>query len=426
MIFKRYILFAFAFIFIPFCNQAQVQYSDQYADYLLEVKGDEYQVRAVLKNQVQSSRRLQMVRNRLRLKAVDLVGNYLVFKETDIKYPKKEELFDIFLVNSQLQFEAHVEQFKYSSWDYCGASRCIYFVCNKKDFVINTSEYQFDMDVEEMLKISFERKRDLLSASRLIEYSTPALELAMQLESVFLSGRGVLEEEYMKLLKSNEQYHLQLSLFENDSLFQTKFYEALELPANENDFAKLIRCRILFTSAPVHEKSILYNEYLESLEQLPGLWWSLQSFSASEISPSELPEWENATVFDVIGNYPLALNHFNMNLTSQGNDYIRALELFTIEDFDACLRSLQNEINFNGISSPALNLIGATYRLRDEYHKALPYLLLAYQMNPEQVFVRGNIYLTLQALNYPELNKLQNTFINQPDLDPWSKNQIEN
>lgn len=426
MIFKRYLIFIFVLFFIPFYGHSQVEYSDQYADYLLEAKGNEYQVRAVLKNQIQSSRRLQMARNRLRLKAVNLVGNYLVFKSVEIDYPNKDELFDIFLENSQLDFEAHIEQFKYSSWDQCGASRCVYFTIKKKDFVINSSQYQFDMDIGEMLQISFNRKRNLESASRLIEYSTQDLEQSMQMESMFLSGRGHLEEEYKELLESNERYHLQLSLFGNDSLFQMKFYQALELAVPGNNFAKVIKDRILFTAAPVHEKNVLYTEYLESIKEINGLWWSMQLFSATHLPSNEFPGWENATVFDVIGYFPLALNYYNMNLANQGNDYVRALELFTIEDFNGSLKSLQKEINFNGISSQALNLAGATYRLKEEYEKALPFLLLAYQMNPEQMFVRGNIYLCMQALEFPDLDDLQNAFLNQSHLDPWSKSQIEN
>lgn len=426
MIFKRYIFFAFIAFLIPFYGQSQVQYADQYADYLLEVKGNEYQVRAVLKNQVQSSRRLQMARNRLRLKAVDLVGNYLVFKDAKIDYPNKDELFDIFVDNSQLHFEAHVDQFKYSSWDQCGASRCICFTCRKKDFVINYAEYQFDMDIGEMLQINFERKRNLLSASRLIEYSKPDIEQAMQMEAMFLSGRGILEKEFENLLSSNENMHLQLSLFGEDSLFLAQFYQALELPLIQDEFSRLIKDRILFTAAPLAEKDILYEEYLESLKQLDALWWKMQAFSAQSISKSDFPGWEAATIYDAIGNFPLALNYFNMNIRNQGNDYVRALELFTIEDFDGCLNSLRKEINFNGISSSALNLVGATYRLKEEYQKALPFLLFAYQMNPEQMFVRGNIYLCMQALDFPEIEKLQTAFSNQSNLDPWSKNQIEN
>jgi tetratricopeptide (TPR) repeat protein len=426
MIFKRYILFAYLFLFIPFYNFAQVEYSDQYADYLLEVKGNEYQVRAVLKNKIQSSRRLQMARNRLRLKAVNLLGNYLVFKSVDIDYPNKDELFDIFLMNSQLSFEAHVEQFKYSSWEQCGASRCIYFSCKKKDFEINSADYSFDLDVSEMLIINFERKRNLLSACRLLEHSHLGLKQALHMEAMFLSGRGALETEFKELLKSNEAYHLQLSLFGNDSLFQMKFYSAHELPMKKNAFGKMVKHRILFTAAPIDEKSFLYEEYLESLSHLDGLWWDMQSFAASKIQTEEFPGWELATVYDVIGHFPLVLNYFNMNIVEQGNDYVRALELFTIEDFDGSLRSLENEINFNGISSASLNLIGATFRLKEEYHKALPYLLLSYQMNPEQMFVRGNIFLCFQALEFPEINHLQLALLEQENLDPWSKNQIEN
>ncbi len=192
MIFRRSIFFAFIFLLGSVLSFSQVNYSDQYADYLLENKGGTYQVRAVLKNQVESSRRLQLNRNRLRLKAVDLVGNYIVFQDLKLDYPHKEELFDIFVDNSQLHFEAHVEKFKYSSWDQCGASSCIYFTCKEKDFIVNMSEFQFDLNIAEILQINFDRKRDLNAASRLTAFAPVDLEKAMQMESLFLSGRGSL------------------------------------------------------------------------------------------------------------------------------------------------------------------------------------------------------------------------------------------
>lgn len=426
MIFRRIIFVAFICMLGPVLSFSQVNYSDQYADYLLEIKGDAYQVRAVLKNQVESSRRLQLNRNRLRLKAVDLVGNYIVFQDLKLDYPHKEELFDIFVDNSQLHFEAHVEKFKYSSWDQCGASRCIYFTCKKKDFVVNSAEYQFDLDIGEMLQINFDRKRDLNAASRLTAYAAPDLEKAMQMESLFLSGRGALPEEYADLLKILPSSHLQTSLFEEDSLLIAYVNRALELPAPKSSFESLILHRILFTAAPIPEKEQIYKEYQKALNSMQGLWWSLQKFAIDQTDADVFPAWEAATVYDVIAFFPLALNYFNMSITEPGSDYTRALELFTIEDFEACERSLKKEINFNGLNPRVMNLIGANFRLMEQPDQALPFLLLAYQMNPEMMYVRGNIYLCLAALGYPDLEPLKSAFLSQKNLDPWSKHQMEN
>jgi hypothetical protein len=426
MIFRRFIFFAFIFFLGSLLSFSQVHYSDQYADYLLEIKGDTYQVRAVLKNQVENSRRLQLNRNRLRLKAVDLVGNYIVFQNVKLDYPQKEELFDIFVDHSQLHFEAHVEKFKYSSWEQCGASRCIYFTCKKKDFVVNSAEYQLDMNIGEMLQINFDRKRDLNAASRLAAFSAPSIEKAMQMESLFLSGRGALPEEYAELLEILPSSHLQSSLFEEDSLLIGYVNRALELPAPKSSFESLILHRILFTAAPIPEKEQIYKEYQKALNSMHGLWWSLQRFAIDQTDADAFPGWEDATVYDVIACYPLALNYFNMSIREPGSDYTRALELFTIEDFEACERSLKKEINFNGLSPRVMNLIGANFRLMEQADKALPFLLLAYQMNPEMMYVRGNLYLCLASLKYPELEQLESAFLSQNNLDLWSKNQMEN
>ncbi len=424
-IFKRCLLFAYLLLLIPLLNHAQVAYTDTYADYLVEVKKDHYQVRATLKSPIKNSRRLQMARDKLRLKAVNLIGNYLVFNDVDFNYPHKEELFDVFVDHSQLDFEAHIEKFAYSSWGECETRRCIYFNCKKKDFSITHRDYTFALSLEEMLQYHFEKKRNPEAASKLIRYTAPSLAQSIQIENLFLSGRGILDEALHKLLNSNTPYHLQLSLFEEDTLFRAIYREAAQLPPPTNEFEKFIRAKILFTSAPTEEKATYDSTYLASLSHLEGLWFEMQLFAASNIG-TDFPGWEEATVFDVIMYYPLTLNFFNMNLAHEGDDYRRALELFRMEDFEGSLQSLKKEINFKGISPAALNLTGASYRLLGEYPKALSFLLLAYQMNQEQTYTRGNIYRCLQALEFPHINDLQQEFLHQPNLDPWSKNQLEN
>ncbi len=237
---------------------------------------------------------------------------------------------------------------------------------------------------------------------------------------------GALPEEYADLIEILPSSHLQTSLLGEDSLLIAYVKRALELSAPKSGFESLILHRILFTAAPLPEKEHIYEEYKKALDSMQGLWWSLQKFAIDQTDADAFPGWEAAMVYDVVAFYPLALNYFNMSITEPGPDYTRALELFTIEDFQACERSLKKEINFNGLSPRVMNLIGANLRLMEQPDQALPFLLLAYQMNPEMMYVRGNLYLCLAALKYPDLEQLESTFFNQNNLDPWSKNQMKN
>ena len=114
-----------------------------------------------------------------------------------------------------------------------------------------------------------------------------------------------------------------------------------------------------------------------------------------------------------------------MNIVSEGTHYQSALTAFANKEFELCLESLKKEIDFNGLSHKTLNLIGAAYRLQKQPAKALPYLLLAFQINNETLYVRGNISLVLSELNYPHIDELNNWFLQQADLEPWSREQIQ-
>ncbi|NPD86775.1 hypothetical protein HNS38_18575 [Lentimicrobium sp. L6] len=403
---------------------AQVYYSDEKANYEILIDKSVYQVKAQLKENIPGSRRLQMAKSRLRLKAVDLVGNYIIFKNTVINHDNKEELFEAFVDYSQLHFEAQINHFTATAWDNCGASRCIYFQCNKEDFTIEESSY-FQVDLNQLLQSNFDRKRSLSAACLLFQEEDNDIEESRDIEGFFLSGRGKLETEYQHLLKLHPYSQLQYSLFESDSILEASTYQAFELPISNCNFERLIKYKILFTCAPYNKKKAAFNELEEALNEMKGLWWEIQSFAIDERNKADFPGFENATSFDVVMAYPAALNIYGLQITSPGEFYQKALVSFAEEDFKKTIEWLQNEINLNGFSSETLNLIGATYRLKDHPEKGLPFLLLAYNMNPETLYLKGNISLCLSILDFPNLDALNAYYLQTPNLDNWSRNQIE-
>jgi len=202
-------------------------------------------------------------------------------------------------------------------------------------------------------------------------------------------------------------------------------YNASVLPMSDLPFEKLIKNKILFTTAPITQKDEVYDDYISALKNMKGRWWDLQYFAFQERESAGFPGLDQATVFDMIAHYPLALNVFGMNIVSEGSYYQSALAAFSKEDFDLCISLLQKEIDFIGISYKALNLIGATYRLQERPAKALPFLLMGYQLNNETLYLRGNMSLVLGMLNYPHIDEVNHWFLQQTNLEPWSKEQIQ-
>lgn len=418
--------FILCLIFSSSLTIAQVQFSDDLANYELVKEASNYVVKAQLKSTATSSRRLQLAKSRLRLRAVDLVGNYLVYQKLPIDELYKEDLFEVFVEQSQLDFKAHVEKFTASAWENCGASKCITFQCDQDNFVLEESYFNSDFDISQMLKMNFERKRDLHAASLLLEQSDQDIQQILMTSNMFLSGRGVLEDEFLQLLKMHPNSQLQTSLFETDSLFLAQYNAALQLPMGAESFERMIKFSILFTCAPPDQKAMIYKEYEKSVMEMKALWWEIIQFSIHENKHQNFAGWENATVFDVIEYFPMALNIFGMHISNPSVHYQQALEYFAAEDMESCLSSLKDEINFNGLHPSALNLVGASYRLQENDSQALPFLLMAYLMDSETLYVKGNLALCLHELDFPKMKKLQEYLLNTTSIDPWSRTQIDN
>lgn len=379
-----------------------------------------------LLNEIPGTKRLQLARNRLRLKAVDLVGNYIVFSSMQFDYPRKEELFEAFVNHSQLNFEAQLEKFSTSQWEICDDSRCLKFWCAKKDFTIEPNYSAKDFNMAEALSLEFKRKQNITSACRLAEMGFDSWKEEIETESFFLSGRAKMNSPISQLLLRNPGNQLESSLFEQDSLIQLMVKEVESESQDFCDWGMMIQNKILFTCAGTSLKDQFYENYLDYLSSQNDDWSKCQYFLAQNRDASDFHYWEEATSFEVIGAYPGALNVFGMHLGFSSEYYEQALQAFAKEDIDLALELLQNQINFNGITAQALNLTGACYRLKNRPAKALSYLLLAYYLDGSTPFLAGNTMLCLKMMNYGQLDETASYFLSLNNLDPWSKNQIEN
>ena len=70
-------------------------------------------------------------------------------------------------------------------------------------------------------------------------------------------------------------------------------------------------------------------------------------------------------------------------------------------------------------------LLGASFRFLNKPERALPYLVLCFNLNPRTQYLCGNIALCAKALKYNRLQELC-SFLDNWAWDSWSINEINN
>jgi tetratricopeptide (TPR) repeat protein len=424
MIFR--IIFISLFFAFPQWASTQVHYNSKEASFRITEKPGAYLVECTLNREVAGSRSLRRIQNRLRLRAVDLVGSYIIFNQLSISHPDRNQLFGAFVDYSNLSFDAVIEKFSVSQWDVCDGARCISFQCNKDDFVVGQSYLSEDFDLTEIMLMDFRNKKTMASACNIISADMPDIAQTLNIELLFLSGRASISSDIDRLLRLNPGSRLETTLFGTDSLMENLTAGIFQEPINQCHFGEMVKSKILFTSASVLLKNNIYQSYLDQLNHCENDWYQLQYFAAVNRDTSGFYGFEEATVFDVIGAYPLALNVFGLRTGYNTEYYNLALEAFSREEIAEALELLRNEINYSGISSGALNLTGACYRLMGNPQKALPYLLLAFYLDADTTYLAGNTCICLHAMNYSGVAKIAQYFLNTGKTDAWSESQIIN
>jgi hypothetical protein len=412
--------------FSHFNIYGQVYYENSEASFEVSEDNHSYYVKCRLTKNIQGSRTLQLALNRIRLKAVDLVGNYIIFKQLKLDLQPKNDFFEAFVNYSNLNYNADIESFSGKHWRTCDNTRCVDFECNKDDYIVSDNFVLEQFDMKEMLLLDFRRKKTIRSACVLLELEPLNLGQYIEIERLFLRGNAQINESISNLLKTNPNYQLENSLFGNDSVMEL-IAENIQKENNTFcDFGMIVLSKILFTSINNDKKNIVYSNYLNYISRLDGDWYKMQSFAAKNRDKLSFPSFSEATVFDVIEAYPGALNIYGLNIVSVGQNYQLAIEAFSNSNFDAAIELLRNEIDLNGVSSEALNLVGACYNQLDTPAKALPFLILALNINIETTYLAGNLCLCLKYLGYNDINEISEYFLNTVNIDAWSEQQIRN
>nr|NQU91031.1 hypothetical protein [Bacteroidota bacterium] len=274
--------------------------------------------------------------------------------------------------------------------------------------------------------LDFRRKKTIASACGLMGAGVLNPDETIETEFLFLNGMATLNENVTRLLKINPGSQLENSLFGNDTLMDTDVDIILHEDYQFCPFGEMILNKVLFTCAANALKDSIYGTYIENLSRCNGTWYQALHFVATNRDYSDFSGFDEATVFDVIGAFPVALNIFGLHLGNNGEYYRMATQAFAEENIENALELLHDEINFNGITPQVLNLTGACFRLLNRPAKALPYLLLAFYLDSDTPYLRGNTCLCLAAMDFKGLEEIAGYFLNLNNLDDWSKVQITN
>jgi len=362
--------------------------------------------------------------NRIRLKAVNLVGNYIIFKQLEFKLQPKNDFFEAFVNYANLSYESNVKNFSSSHWDICEKSRCVNFKCTKDNFIVENTFVVDDFDMAKMMMYDFRRKKSIKVACFLIEEDLLNLSEQIETETLFLHGNAILNKKVSGLLELHPHSQFEYSLFGDDSTMNNYAESIIKKKYAFCDFGNLILSKIIFTCVDNTQKDKIYKKIIKELELCDGIWYKTMSFIANNRDNADFTGFDEATIFDVIGSYPGALNIAGMRINNPGENYDSAVIAFSNNDFAYALELLKDEININGLSAQTLNLIGACYRLLNKPAKALSYLSLAYYINTNTPYLSGNTCLCLNALGFERINDITEYYIKTNDIDSWSMEQI--
>ena len=174
---------------------------------------------------------------------------------------------------------------------------------------------------------------------------------------------------------------------------------------------------------PLEEKDKNYQKWQKELAATPFIWNDFRLFCArqnnSSIGGNEL------SLSEVIEKFGLGINPIGMRSPIDDKSYRSASLAYANSNFEESAKLLMESIDCEGISSQSLSLLGASFRCLNKPERALPYLVLCFNLNPRTQYLCGNIALCAKALKYNRLQELC-SFLDNWTRDSWSINEIKN
>ncbi|MFB6318261.1 hypothetical protein [Saccharicrinis sp. FJH54] len=371
-------------------------------------------------NQTVSSSRMRTAQiSQARLKSAELMGLYLIFSE---HYPKEQQIqafFPLFVKHYGKSFNTEVSDLKTIRNPDDSNIRNIRFECPVKTYDITGINISDLPDLKSLCEQEYRFSRDIYSAERFLTYCTVSPADQLRMNAGFLSRQNAPLPAMAKCFGLEPGTIFESSLFGSADALQPLVYELLAEKEVADEFPEYLLLTDLITVSPgIDEKDSYYLLYLKGLENSDELWNDILLFASDYANKTEPSD-----VFNAIQRYPGALN---MHLFSGYNSdfYNHAIQFFNENRPDSALISLQDAINFNGVTVEKISLAAAVYRLQQNYEKALLMSVFSAFSGIENAYVPGNIYLSLQALGYKKTEELKQYFLNSITCDTWSRKVI--
>ncbi len=400
------------------------KYNSQFEVY--ETK-TQYVVECLHTGNISSSRLLNALENRLRMQSLDLMGAYELYKDFAKRKNLKEDYFQLFANYTSFDYDASVDMLTASNFVTSEKGREVTFKVEKKNFVVDVTKYPLDdIDIKQLLNKHYKKRRNPERALDLYYYQDFSAADYLNIYKDFLMGRGKIMPAFNLLTDEKFDNRFELSILEIPDTLQQQMIDSVAADAlSQRGIIKQIMYAELVTSAKLEDKQAYYEAFTASLNPGNNIWEDMIAFVSENRDPS-YNIMDDPTMFSIIGAMPGAINPFALRLSNERTLYDKGEALFSKEKINKALEALEQSINYEGFHVRTLNLIGATYRFDGQPEKAMPYLILAYLMDPEARFVAGNMAICLKALNYKSIDDFVTFLTNNANIDPWSKEQIDN
>lgn len=384
--------------------------------FVIEETRNEYKVYCSKNVNTSTSRNKNIADRQLRMKAIDLMGAYILFKSSAMDRDLGPEYFQVYADGINLHYNAYLEGIKQENVTFEG-QQSICFSCNKTDYLITEASYKDITDLSALLESNYSQNKGEKAANLL--YRFPEIDSAwyLGLERDYLSGNAQLPSEIRRLQSVSERFEFSVFGIGDDFPVPNKSACHETLPYSYFFFEEIV------TAAPLDEKEKAYSEWRHMIEP-HNIYEEILLFCSSRCR-SSLPSKNEVTLSSVIEAFPGAVSPFAIRQPTNDDSYHRGAAAYSKSDFSSSAEILQETIDNEGISAPVLNLLGASYRYLGHPEKALPYLLLCLKINPETPYLAGNMYLCLSLLKFPETSRLKN-YLSSIAKDNWSKDVLNN
>lgn len=376
----------------------------------------EYEIACIRNGAAASSRNRNILDRQLRMDAIDLIGAYIVYKNSGYATELGSEYFQIFADGINLHYGAVLTGLKHEN-RISGDKAIICYTCGKSDYRLEYASYDKDIDFQKLVEAYYLKNREAHSANLLYNLEGFTSAQYLVLENDFLTGQVQLPEGFRDIQAQQDRF--EKSLFSESHSFPQKIAapDTLSFPFRSFAFEDLV------TSSPFRQKSKYYELWKQSLNTENSVYEKILAFCAEKCL--DAPKKTELCISSAIAAFPGAISPFGIREPINDSLYFQAAEAYSESDFASSAALLTESVDYEGISAKQLNLLGASYRYLGKPEKALPFLLLCLKLNPKTEFLAGNLAICLNQVGFP-MEKQTFEFLELYAKDEWSKNEINN